>query len=473
MRGWLLASMLATTLTLIRVPVIHARTASGGGVHPVPVTAEQASNPAFCFGCHTDKNSKFTHSVIAASTCTACHSFSVQGEETRVTLIDTGRELCLQCHADKDTSQAKGLVHKPVADDCITCHNPHSTPFKNELIKATVGYKKENLCLDCHSEGASKPVDGASRHGALDLGCDTCHTTHKTGDPASKEFAFHLTKPAPALCLDCHFPADKKIQEAHDNQPFEKSDCTSCHDPHESPSPKLLYATTHEPYQKKQCAKCHQPAQNGEVVLTEGGNRALCYNCHDSKKAQVERSRTKHPVPFMTETCTDCHDPHASKYASLLRKPQAQICANCHEKSTLPVQHGPYQHGQCTDCHDPHGSNEPQLLRATGNTLCRACHVTGQSGLKFEAKTVVLPWKETISAADYEAAPKLELDSSGETGHPIVGHPLSGVNNLASENAKFITCSTCHSAHSSKSAGLLPAKVNDSIQLCEECHKTT
>ena len=61
---------------------------------------------------------------------------------------------------------------------------------------------------------------GGSRHAALDMGCETCHVTHKTGDRGRLEFAFHLTKAAPALCLDCHDPKDAELLKAHQDQPF-------------------------------------------------------------------------------------------------------------------------------------------------------------------------------------------------------------------------------------------------------------
>ncbi len=75
---------------------------------------------------------------------------------------------------------------------------------------------------------------GGSRHAALDMGCDTCHITHKTGERGKREFDFHLTKDAPTLCIDCHDPKDAAIAKAHQNQPIDKADCLTCHDPHQS-----------------------------------------------------------------------------------------------------------------------------------------------------------------------------------------------------------------------------------------------
>ena len=438
-------------------------------VHPVSVSQKQALDPAFCLQCHADKNAKYVHSVIAQKTCNSCHLFSTDGSETKVKLIASGRELCLQCHADKDAEHANGDIHAPVKEGCTSCHDAHASQHDNLLVKPSAGAKENSVCTSCHQEGLAAPA-GGSRHAALDMGCESCHITHKSGDPKKKEFQFRLITAAPALCRNCHTDSDPKLRKAHKDQPTANSDCTRCHDPHRSTVAKLLHPNGHDPYAKNQCEKCHAAAKDDKVVLAEGGQRALCYNCHDKKKAQVEQSSTKHPVPYLTETCTDCHDPHASRYPSLLRQSEANTCATCHEKSALPVQHGPYMRGQCTSCHDPHGANEPKLLRASENNICRSCHVLGQSGVKVKDDKVQLPWNAVIAKADYDLAPKLGLDANGDTGHPVVGHPISGPNIHAADKAP-LGCSSCHQGHSSKTSGLLPASATDSIQLCEQCHK--
>ena len=66
---------------------------------------------------------------------------------------------------------------------------------------------------------------------ALDMGCETCHATHKTGEKGKQEFDYHLTKSTPALCIDCHDVKNAGLQKAHHDQPFATSDCVQCHDP--------------------------------------------------------------------------------------------------------------------------------------------------------------------------------------------------------------------------------------------------
>ena len=246
--------------------------------HPVPL--DPKADPSTCITCHENKTKgKSVHSAIAMG-CLSCHEIRVNRDNTYVKLITaTPYKLCLTCHTDKDSTQIKGKVHPPAVRDCLTCHDPHTSDNKNQLLKLTSGDKKDNLCLTCHTQGANVPESG-SRHAALDMGCDTCHTTHKTGDRGKREFDFHLTKDAPALCLDCHDAKDASLVKAHQGQPFATADCLTCHDPHQSKAPKLMQAFLHDPFASKQCDICHAPAKDGKVVLTQASAKDLCVTCH-------------------------------------------------------------------------------------------------------------------------------------------------------------------------------------------------
>ncbi len=173
------------------------------GKHPVPL--EKDTDSATCIGCHENKaKGKAVHSAIASG-CNSCHEVRVNREVTRIKLIATSAgAVCLTCHADKNAAEIKGKVHKPAVRDCTTCHDPHTSDNQNQLKKATEGADQQsNLCLTCHATGLKVPEKG-SRHAALDMGCNTCHVTHKTGDPGQREFRAHLTKATPALCLESH-----------------------------------------------------------------------------------------------------------------------------------------------------------------------------------------------------------------------------------------------------------------------------
>ncbi len=294
-----------------------------GREHPVKV--EKNFDAAQCVTCHEDKTKgKFVHSAIAIG-CNACHAVKNIGVVTSITTIAKGKDLCLTCHGDKDKAQAKGTLHPPVEQSCTKCHSPHSSQYKFQLLKERSGGKDENLCLSCHDKGINVPEKG-SRHPALDMGCDTCHITHKTGDPGKQEFSEHLVKPAPALCLDCHDVKNKQLAEAHHGQPFAQANCTGCHDPHQSASPKLLNKNVHFPFGEKMCEACHQAPKDGKVVLNEDGKFALCYTCHEDQKKVIEQSKNQHPAFAVAERCTECHNPHASRFPRMLKLSPVAVC---------------------------------------------------------------------------------------------------------------------------------------------------
>src|SRR5581483_9237653 len=114
------------------------------------------------------------------------------------------------------------------------------SPSIRESQSAAEGY--------CGSDPGREPLPGmpqdrcgcsqrGSRHAALDMGCETCHLTHKNGDRGKIEFAAHLKKDVPALCIECHDVKDAALQKTHQDQPFGSANCLQCHNPHQSAKP--------------------------------------------------------------------------------------------------------------------------------------------------------------------------------------------------------------------------------------------
>jgi predicted CXXCH cytochrome family protein len=232
----LLRSSLSALVCLFLVAILAVRVSAAE--HPVPLDPKADSST--CIACHADKSTGASvHSAIAKG-CTNCHEIRVNDDVTRVKLVaKTPYALCLNCHADKNAAGMKGTVHAPAANDCLKCHDPHSSDNKYQLLLSTSGRGKGNLCLSCHKTVVDVPEHG-SRHEALAKGCETCHRVHKTGETGKAEFDFHLTKPPPALCVDCHDVKSANLQRAHPNEPLEKANCVGCHNPHASAHPHLL-----------------------------------------------------------------------------------------------------------------------------------------------------------------------------------------------------------------------------------------
>jgi predicted CXXCH cytochrome family protein len=443
-------------------------------VHPVPL--DKNTDAAKCLECHEDKSKgKSVHSAMAAG-CLACHQIRVNKDITRVTLnTPTPYKLCLTCHADKTAADIKGTVHPPAVRDCLTCHDPHSSDNKNQLLKSVSGNEKENLCLECHQTGMHVPEKG-SRHVALDMGCDTCHVTHKTGADPTTENHFHLTKAAPTLCLDCHDAKDADLQKAHQNQPFATANCLECHDPHQSSSPKLMAKFMHAPFEAKSCDACHAPAKDGKVVLTQADPKSLCVTCHEDKAKLIESAKVPHPGA--AGDCTDCHSPHASNQPGLPKTDSVSICLSCHsdiDDPKKPVHHQPAFALGCATCHMPHGGDNDHLLRAKGNALCLECHGPDSAPQPVEGEPLLSIFNGQIKLPeDYYKANKVPiLPLRFGLGHPVDGHPVSDVMDLTDQSKVKtpLSCLSCHQSHSSAQAGLLIKDQVNNMAFCDNCHK--
>jgi len=443
--------------------------------HPVPL--DPKADPSTCIACHEDKTKgKSVHSAIAMG-CTSCHEIRTNKEVTHVKLITaTPVALCLTCHADKNAADIKGKVHPPAVRDCLKCHDPHTSDNKNQLLKPESGDAKENLCLSCHTTGVNVPEKG-SRHAALDMGCDTCHTTHKTGEMGKVEFDFHLSKAPPALCVDCHDVKSADLQKAHQNQPFATANCVSCHDPHESAAPKLMAKFLHPPFAEKSCEICHAPAKDGKVVLTQSDAKSLCVTCHDDKAKLIDTAKVPHPGA--AGDCTDCHNPHASRQPGLPKTNAVDICLGCHtdqaEQGKKHVLHQPVFGQGCATCHEPHGGDNDHLLRAKGNPLCLECHGPDSQPQKVEAEHVLTIFNGKVKLPeDYYQKNKVPiLPLRYGLGHPVEGHPVADVMNPAdiTKVKTQLSCLSCHQPHSSAQPDLLIKDQQNNMAFCDSCHK--
>jgi predicted CXXCH cytochrome family protein len=443
------------------------------GKHPVPL--EPKSDAATCVQCHEDKTKgAAVHSAIATG-CLSCHQVRVTKDTTRVLLITaTPYKLCLSCHGDKDATQIKGHVHEPAIRDCLKCHDPHASANKNQLLKATSGERKDNLCLTCHNQGLNVPEKG-SRHAALDMGCETCHVTHKTGAESTTENRFHLTKGAPALCVDCHDPKDAALQKAHQDQPFGKANCLQCHDPHQSSAPKLLARFLHPPFADKSCDTCHAPAKDGKVVLTNAKVKELCVTCHDEQAKKIESAKVQHPGA--AGDCTDCHNPHGGKSPGFLQPDSVSACLACHSDQAEQFKkahlHQPAFEQGCGTCHDAHGGDNGHLLRASSpSKLCLECHGPDINPQKLEKEHLVTIFDGKVKLPEdyFRKVPILPIKYGRD--HPVERHPVSDVMDPSDVNKvlKPINCLTCHQPHSSAQPGLLVKDQANNMAFCMSCH---
>jgi predicted CXXCH cytochrome family protein len=439
--------------------------------HPVPL--EPNVDAAKCLECHEDKTKgKAVHSAIKMG-CLSCHEVRVSKDATHVKLITpTAAALCFTCHSDKNPASLKGKVHPPAARDCLKCHDPHAAANKDQLLKPASGDKAQNLCLSCHDTGVSV-AKGGSRHAALDMGCDTCHVIHKSGDSSQRESAYHLAKPAPPLCLDCHDASGEDLRKAHQNQPFGGADCLECHDPHQSRSPKLMQAFLHNPFESKMCDSCHQPARDGKIVLTATDAKTVCVTCHDEEAKRIASAKVQHPGA--QGDCTDCHNPHAGKTPGFLQPNPVAACLPCHsdqaEQFKKKYLHQPTFEQGCATCHEPHGGDNAHLLRAQSvNPLCLECHGPDASPQKLESEHLLAIFDGKVKLPENYFAKVPVLPLKYGLGHPTEYHPVSDVMNPKTKTLIAMNCLTCHQPHAGNERGMLVKDQKNDMNFCRTCH---
>ena len=464
------------------VPIFLAWTLFAGaaqlfaGIHPVPLPPNPDSR--ICIECHEDKTKgKFVHSAIPTG-CTSCHEIRSIKNVTRVKLITTTPQaLCIKCHADMKAATIEGTVHPPAVRDCIKCHSPHTSDNKYQLLKPTSGEKGQNLCLECHTKGLNVP-DKGSRHAALDMGCDTCHAPHKTGERGKQEFDYHLTKSTPALCLDCHDPSSADLQKAHKGQPFATANCVQCHDPHQSRQAKLMQQFTHAPFEGGSCDTCHQDPKSGKVVLTQTDVKLICVGCHSDQAEKIEKAKVQHPGA--QGDCTACHNPHAGKTPGFIQPDPVNACLTCHSEQAEQFKkahlHQPAFGQSCAICHEPHGGDNQHLLRTSSvDSLCLECHGPDSVPKKLDDEHLYTIYDGKVKLPeDYFTKNRVVvLPVKSGRGHPIEGHPIKDVTDPTdvTKTIQKINCMTCHQPHSSAQPGLLVNDQANNTEFCSTCHK--
>jgi len=257
-----------------------------------------------------------------------------------------------------------------VEKGCESCHGPGSKHVETQDPAMIFSFKegkltpaqRSEICLQCHTQMNWK----CSEHSGHDVSCTDCHSIHK---PQVEKL---LSKPEPALCLDCHKNIQAKLMMPNHHPIWEEQKtgrkrvvCSDCHEPHGSPV---------------------------KGLKTDERLNDLCLKCH---------ARYQGPFVFehepVLEDCCICHDPHGSIADNLLKQNEPFLCLQCHQfhfhlgkkgyEGVVPV--GPPKNyttftstydswkiawsTRCTQCHTQiHGSDLPsQSVPGSGRALTR------------------------------------------------------------------------------------------------------
>ncbi len=228
------------------------------------------------------------------------------------------------------------------AETCLACHANREEFRENVHAKAwpkAKGIEFSKSCETCHGPGSLHSAAG--------------------GDKSNPDFfAIKNPKQMPsaeisATCLACHSGGERKHWQGSSHDSRDVS-CLSCHSMHDSKS------------------------HGGKALLSKATEMETCFQCHNTKKAQFQRS-SHMPLHEGKMTCTDCHNPHGGSGPTLLKQASVnENCLSCHAEKKGPFlwEHPPVREN-CLNCHAPHGSQHDRLLKEKRPRLCQQCHDEG------------------------------------------------------------------------------------------------
>jgi predicted CXXCH cytochrome family protein len=432
-----------------------------------------------CSVCHSDKTEAPTVHAAVELGCEGCHDVDQDEDWTEVFLPTEGNELCMTCHSEMQPDPSVLTVHQPVRrDTCITCHDPHTSETDSLLRVSAEGLTVEdNLCLGCHEDILAQ-MEKENQHAAMEFGCSSCHSTHKSEPQVTPEGIFHLVEAAPGLCATCHDTEGDAFRGSHSNQPVATTECTLCHNPHGSDNAKLINNTVHGALEMG-CETCHEEPQGETVVLQEGAGRETCLMCHAEVEEQMGEAQVVHFPLEMDSGCVTCHNPHATNTERLLKRGPVDTCLDCHSelaeaRASMPFLHKPVYEGACTACHQPHTGEREKLLRADTNDLCLTCHyrdMPRQLDVLLRGGAPVRLFNDTVSLPSklLEGIKTIPLQIGDTEGHPatrLIKHPVSGRYPLGDN----MTCVTCHLPHAGDTTPQLLAIREGEHSICRKCH---
>jgi predicted CXXCH cytochrome family protein len=130
---------------------------------------------------------------------------------------------CMPCHEGRTAMAVKfgetaDYIEKgsatPERIGCVTCHNPHGSPYEHQLRAPLSQPTREQLCVTCHSRSGTPPWsvatgNGSSRgaHGAqglLVIGENVGWLPPNFAYDTSQMASSHGTSANPRLCATCH-----------------------------------------------------------------------------------------------------------------------------------------------------------------------------------------------------------------------------------------------------------------------------
>jgi len=401
-----------------QVPALATRDSAAGALRP---------DLDRCFACHQMKQRLPDFDIAKdphAGTCGMCHN-----PHSQVQAKDAVKSCATaQCHADwRNEPFHVGSSHRRVAENCMTCHAPHSAKVD------------PSDCTGCHEAVRARP---GGRRLSPPLPFDTTKALqqslapHPLPDPAP-EPAFHElpasaggeASPAPPAPVPLRESKVKGDAPPEDPGPQEAAPGAfhNARPPGTSPPsvkvnalPPLPSDTfSHDRHKKLACLTCHvvatgrgrltfEPPRGCQICHHEAPARSNCVDCHEAvelephpvpvtiqvkntapRSRDVTFSHEVHTAPDAKLRCQDCHmgSVNLSPVDSVKSCQGCHVqhhgidrpCATCHRTSQVLAAHErprgarhlpPAPHEGCDACHD---QARIEGLTPT-RTFCLACH---------------------------------------------------------------------------------------------------
>lgn len=256
---------------------------------------------------------------------------------------EAGSPSCESCHAAIATTKDTDTRHPAMDMGCDSCHTAHALPKPDKA--ATPKFLKKavpDLCADCHD---LKERSALKYQHAVANDCTTCHNPHSSPNPKM------LTDKQPALCETCHSTqAEAHQKDKFLHRPAFDTGCSTCHDPHASANEHQLRAQGNA-----LCLTCHAQnaatgagAEGKALSLFDGKVQLPADYLKSVRRIAITGNQTKghptanHPVSSTGAIaatkkpleCTTCHSPHSSSGSPQLfvtgKKSPSQLCIRCH-----------------------------------------------------------------------------------------------------------------------------------------------
>jgi len=233
---WVTFSLVFAACLAIGVAISLASPASAA-TNPAPVLQEggEYKTSSACAGCHKD-----THETWSGTLHSQAFSSPIFQEDW----VKQGSAVsCLECHTTGYDANTGAYAEAGVA--CEACHGPFQQGHPEQPMVITPDY---TLCARCHKTTTDEWQ--ASKHGQVNLNCESCHDSH-----SQKPLAASVSE----LCMNCHKDTGSSFTHGtHANSGLDCSDCHMAAASHTS-STGGLFATGHTfVVGSEACISCHK-----------------------------------------------------------------------------------------------------------------------------------------------------------------------------------------------------------------------